>query len=56
MHSQINMAQVVLVSAVLMRDHFSEVDLLYSRPRLGQWSNRLAQRHSVKATMLVSKA
>jgi len=56
MQSQINMAQIVLVSAVLMSDHFSELDLLTSRPHLRQWSNRLVQRRSVKATMLVPKA
>jgi glutathione S-transferase len=55
MQSQINMAQIVLVSAVLMRDHFSEIDLLTSRPHLSQWSNRVVQRPSVKVTMFVPK-
>jgi hypothetical protein len=56
MQSQINMVQIVLVSAVLMRDHFSEIDLLTSRPHLSQWSSRLMQRPSVKVTMFVTKA
>jgi glutathione S-transferase len=55
MRSQFNMAQIVLISAVLMRDHFSEIDLLTSRPHLSQWSNRLVQRPSVNATILVPK-
>jgi hypothetical protein len=56
MQSHVNMVQIITISEVLMRDHFPEVDLLSSRPDLREWSNRLVQHPSVKATMLVSNA
>jgi glutathione S-transferase len=55
MQSHFNMVQIIVISAVLMRDHFPEVDLLNSRPHLDEWSDRLVQHPSVKATRQVPK-
>jgi len=52
MQGPINMPQVVLVSAVLLREHFPSIDLLAARPRLSRWAARLIERPSVGATMM----
>jgi glutathione S-transferase len=51
MQDGINMAQIVLISAVLLREHFSYVDLLADRLRLTLWAERLMRHPSVRETM-----
>jgi len=51
MQGPLNMAQIVLISAVLLREHFPAIDLLAGRSRLAMWAERLMCHPSVNETM-----
>jgi len=50
MQGRLNMAQIVLISAVLLREHFPPIDLLAGRPRLAAWAERLMRYAPVNET------
>ena len=55
MAGALNMPQIVLIAAVLLKEYFPGVDLLIGRPRLPVWAQRLIALPSIESTMAPSK-